>query len=235
MPTTTFSERTSTADRTVSSAEAFRVSDIREEETEEGFVTRFLLSADGKTVPFILPLPGAHNALNAGLAAAAAKTAGIPLEESAEALRTLEDTAGNRLSIRKAGDVSVIDDTYNASPESMKAAIDTLMLRGKGRKVAILGDMFELGKDEKKLHGMVGNYAGRMGVDLLLAVGKNAMFIAAEYVQMRENARCKYYETAEELIEALPELIRPDDTVLVKASRGMHLETVVRAIENRTA
>ncbi len=191
----------------------------------------FDVTADGGTVRFSVPVPGLHNAMNAALAAAAGLLAGISLEESAAALQTLADTSGNRLSIRNAGAISLIDDTYNASPESMKAAIDTLMLQGSGRKVAILGDMFELGPREKQLHGMVGNYAGRMGVDLLLAVGTNAMYLAAEYVQMRENARCKYYETKEELIEALPELIEPGDTVLVKASRGMHLEAVVRALE----
>ena len=197
--------------------------------------TEFDLTADGETQHFVLPIPGVHNAMNAALAASAGLVAGISLKESAKALAGLKDESGNRLSVRKAGAVSVIDDTYNASPESMKAAIDALMLRGEGRKVAILGDMFELGETEKELHGMVGNYAGRMVVDALYAVGHNAMYLAAEYVQMRENAVCKYYETKEELIEALPELIRPGDTVLVKASRGMHLEAVVRAIEELPA
>lgn len=191
----------------------------------------FRITADGETQDFVLPLPGAHNALNAGLAAAAGLLAGIPLKESAKALSALEDTSGNRLSVKDEGAFSVIDDTYNASPESMKAAIDTLMLEGSGRKVAILGDMFELGDTEKELHGMVGNYAGRMGVDCLIAVGKNAMYIAAEYVQMRESSVCKYYETKEECIAELPELIRKGDTVLVKASRGMHLEEIIKALE----
>ncbi len=213
--------------------ETVRLSNVAPMKSGDG--TEFDLTADGATQHFVLPIPGTHNALNAALAVSAGLVAGISMKEAATVLAGLRDTSGNRLSIRTAGTVQLIDDTYNASPESMKAAIDTLMLRGEGRKVAILGDMFELGASEKELHGMVGNYAGRMGVDALYAVGRNAMFLAAEYVQMRENAVCKYYETKEELIEALPELIEPGDTVLVKASRGMHLEEVVRALEQRQA
>lgn len=182
---------------------------------------------------FRLPLAGRHNAMNASLAAAAGLIAGISLEESAQALADFSETTGSRLKRIETEKYVILDDSYNASPESMKAAIDTLAVLGTGRKVAILGDMYELGSTEKALHGMVGNYAARMQVDLLLAVGQNAKYMAAEFVQETKNGQCKYYETKEECVSELPETLQTGDTILLKASRGMALETILKEILNQ--
>ena len=114
----------------------------------------------------------------------------------------------------------MIDDCYNANPTSVKASIDTLM-NFEGRKVAILGDMKELGENELKLHFEVGEYAKQC--DLVLAVGPLAKSLA-------EGAQCDHFDTKEELIAALPKYLKRDDIVLVKASHSMEFEKITEAL-----
>ena len=177
-----------------------------------------------KTTKVDMGVVGLHNAKNASLALTAGLAIGIDPEEAKLNLRAARLT-GNRLMIKTAGDIKVIDDTYNASPASMFAAIDVLMQIEGGRKVAILGDMFELGKSAKDAHRGVGEYAKEKGVDQVICIGSHAWDI---YKGVGKDG--VYFKTKEDLYIAFDQLIRPGDVVLVKGSNGMHMDKIVKRI-----
>ena len=191
----------------------------------------YTLCHDGKTYQVKLPVPGAHNAVNSSLAVAAAGILGISPETAIKGFEQAELTE-KRLNIKKQGRIKVIDDTYNACPESMKSALNTLMstdVEEGGRRVAVLGDMFELGKESPAAHLEVGRYAVEKKPDLLIAVGKDAEYIAQGAAPLGDG-RVLRYETRESLEKEVHEIIRPGDVVLVKASRGMEMEKTVKEI-----
>ena len=119
----------------------------------------------------------------------------------------------------------LIEDCYNANPVAMKAALADLATHT-GRRVAILGDMFELGGEERRFHRDVGGLVSMFGIERLIAIGERA----SAYVEGAEGTESTHFETVEAAVEALPGLLKPGDTVLVKASRGMALERVSTAI-----
>lgn len=180
-----------------------------------------------EVVHAIIPLPGEHMIYNAMAAAAVALQFGMSKEEIAAGISHVEAVAG-RSHLVEAGDKVIIDDCYNANPVSMKAAID-LLATAPGRKVAILGDMFELGENEKAMHGEVGEYAAEKGIDLILCVGELSEAMYQEAAGNGGNA--KYYETREALEAVLNEILQPGDTVLVKASHSMAFENLVKCIQ----
>ena len=165
------------------------------------------------------PAAGAHNAVNAAIALAVGRKLGVSIEEGTEGLKKVELT-GSRLRKIEGKTVSIIDDTYNANPFSMMSAIDVLIRSKAERRVAILGDMFELGPDEAELHRQVGEHAAAAGVDELITIGNLARHIA-------EGGGGRHFEDKESFLEVIGDYIRPEDLVLVKASRGMHLEEIV--------
>jgi UDP-N-acetylmuramoyl-tripeptide--D-alanyl-D-alanine ligase len=124
----------------------------------------------------------------------------------------------------------ILNDAYNASPDSMRAALEVLE-QAQGRRIAVLGDMFELGHLSEEAHFQVGERAARSRLDLLVTVGDRATGIAEGAIQagmpVTRIIRCA---DAAEAIETLRHSLRPGDTLLVKASRGMQLETVVHEL-----
>ena len=135
------------------------------------------------------------------------------------------ETVGRRANVVDTGYITLIDDCYNANPDSVKCGIESLVKNG-GRKVCILGDMLEMGENKEKLHAGVGRYAAENGVDLILTVGELSRFTseAAEIPKA-------HFSSNEELIAALPELIKPGDTVLVKASHSMKFDEISEALK----
>ena len=123
------------------------------------------------------------------------------------------------------GFVTLIDDCYNANPDSMKSGIDSL-LRLNGRHVCILGDMLELGEHEREMHYETGRYAAENGVELVLCSGR-----LAEDIAKGAGARGVHFDTREELISALPAYIRRGDAVLVKASNSMRFGEISEEIK----
>jgi UDP-N-acetylmuramyl pentapeptide synthase len=123
------------------------------------------------------------------------------------------------------GDIVVVNDCYNANPMSMRAALDDLAASASGRRVAVLGDMLELGPDEDRFHAEVGAHARDAGVDVLVAVGPRAAHLADGYGEVIA------LPDATAAAAAVPGLLEPGDTVLLKASRGVGLEVVARALE----
>jgi UDP-N-acetylmuramoyl-tripeptide--D-alanyl-D-alanine ligase len=184
---------------------------------------------DVDTLPAALHVPfsSAHMRRNALAAVAAARALGV--EPAGELHVELSELRGQRLELP--GDVLVIDDCYNANPMSMRAALDDLAASASGRRVAVLGDMLELGPDERRFHAEIGAHARDAGVELLVAVGPLAQHIGAGHAGGAVHAVADAAAAA----ELLPGLLEPGDTVLVKASRGVGLEVVARALRARTA
>ena len=175
-----------------------------------------------------VPLPGEHMVLNALAGAAVGALYGLTPEEIKRGIESME-TVGGRFRIRHAGELTVIDDCYNANPMSMKASLHVL---GEipGGTCAILGDMGELGETEKELHREVGLDAAELSVNRYLLVGNLAKEIAEGIRGKNPDADVRHFGTVDELIPALPSLIRPDDTVLVKASHFMQFERITEAL-----
>uniref|UniRef100_UPI004056E987 UDP-N-acetylmuramoyl-tripeptide--D-alanyl-D- alanine ligase n=1 Tax=Acetatifactor sp. TaxID=1872090 RepID=UPI004056E987 len=187
-------------------------------------------------VPIEVPIPGIHMVMNAAAAACVAKLLGLTPEQISEGIKHVS-AIGGRNNLIRLPKYTLIDDCYNANPVSMKAAIDLLTLADT-TKVAILGDMFELGTNSDAMHAEVGSYAAQKGIDRIYCVGENSrhMYESAlqEAGQAVENARMEasksvqeilYFATREALLEALSqkqeELIPDGCTVLMKASHGM--------------
>lgn len=172
---------------------------------------------------------GTHLVYAALAATAVGLELGMTPEEIAAGIADYR-TVGNRARIIEAGEITVVSDCYNANPNSMRAAIDSLAGTA-GRRVCILGDMLELGDGTERYHSEVGAYAAAHGVDLVIGCGALARHIAegAE----RAGGRAIYFEDKARLAEALPEILRPGDVVLVKASHSMAFEQIVDALVQR--
>jgi UDP-N-acetylmuramoyl-tripeptide--D-alanyl-D-alanine ligase len=199
--------------------------------TEKGPRLR-LLFPDAHAVDADVPLPGRHQAANAALAAAAAWAVGASLAAVAEGLALVAPGEHRGQILSSPRGVRILDDTYNANPASVRRALETLeTVAGTGRKVAILGEMLELGEAAPDQHGAVGEAAGRAGLGLLACVGPSARHVAegAKAAGMSDEAVLVFVEF-EALLESLDGLLRPGDRVLVKGSRGMRMERVVERI-----
>lgn len=204
----------------------YRISDVEERGTRG---IRFNLTVPGgETAAFELPVPGAHNALNAALAAAVTAPFGFTAREAAAALKNMELT-GKRLKYRKGRDgVIILDDSYNASPDSMISAIDSLMHTEGKRHLAFLGDMLELGPAEEEGHRSVGRKAAGSGMDLLAAVGSRASAIAEE--AEKGGVRVLRYADTDQLVADLPHIVQPGDVVLTKGSNLIGLSRAADAL-----
>lgn len=175
----------------------------------------------------MIPIPGYHMLYNAMAATCIGVHFDMTLDEIDAGIRKLK-AIGGRNHIFDAGGMTIIDDCYNANPMSMKASLEVLS-QAEGRKVAILGDMFELGANEEKLHGTVGKAAVELGIDCVICIGKLAKNIA-DAARMGKS-EVYYFEQKEDFEEHLFEYIKTGDTVLIKASNGMKFKTLVHKVE----
>jgi UDP-N-acetylmuramoyl-tripeptide--D-alanyl-D-alanine ligase len=171
-----------------------------------------------------LPFTSAHMRRNALAALAAARALGVEPDGLLDV--ALSSLRGQRIELP--GGIVVINDCYNANPMSMRAALDDLAaseVRPPARRVAVLGDMLELGPDEARFHAEIGAHARAAGVDVLVAVGPRAAHLADGYGEVIA------VPDAQAAAAAVPQLLQPGDTVLLKGSRGVGLEVVARALE----
>lgn len=189
------------------------------------FVANF---PDGSHYEMSVALPGYHVVENAIAAAAVGYLTGLNLEEIRRGMSLVKPLSG-RGHIIHASKYTIMDDCYNANPMSMYAAVDTLGYAST-RKVAILGDMFELGEESDSLHGDVGEYAAGSGIDSLIFVGSSAKFMY-ERARETEGVEIRYFPNRDLLLAALSdetkEILKPGDTILVKASHSMGFSEVV--------
>ena len=187
------------------------------------------LSAAGGAISIELPLPGRHNASNALAAAAATSAVGVSLEDIKRGLEAMHAVAGRLQAKIGHKGARVIDDTYNANPASLRAAIEVLAAMS-GERWLVLGDMRELGEDVDALHAQAGEQAREAGIDHVYSLGENSRCASEAF-----GGGAQHFEDADTLIKSLREALGSSVTVLVKGSRGMRMERVVQGLLNSDA
>ncbi|MGE4483736.1 MAG: UDP-N-acetylmuramoyl-tripeptide--D-alanyl-D-alanine ligase [Oscillospiraceae bacterium] len=191
--------------------------------------TSFSICEGSHAFPAFIPAFGAHLVSAALSAAAVGRLLGL----SEDDIRTgILDYApvGGRSNVQKTGYITIINDCYNANPNSVTAAILSLASLS-GRRVAILGDMMELGHDSRELHREMGVLIGRKNIDSLICCGNMAEFYYKGLISCGDRNEAWHFPMKEALYSVLPSLIRKGDTVLVKASHGMHFEEIVEELK----
>ncbi|WP_341678211.1 UDP-N-acetylmuramoyl-tripeptide--D-alanyl-D-alanine ligase [Niveibacterium sp. SC-1] len=198
--------------------------DVQAQFVVSGLGSEVTLRAPQGECRFLLKVPGAHNVRNAAAAAAACLAAGVPLAAVEEGLSQYVGTKG-RLQIRAGENGStVLDDSYNANPDSMRAGVDVLAMTP-GRKLFVFGDMGEIGDRAAQYHDEIGGYAKSQGVDMLFALGEHAEVAARNFGE-----GSAHFDSVEALVQALRRELAPGVVVLVKGSRFMKMERVADAI-----
>lgn len=183
---------------------------------------------DGRHFDCVVPLPGPHMVSNALAGAAVGYNLGLTPQEIKDGIENLPSMPG-RNNIISTGKFVLLDDCYNANPVSMKAAIDVLGL-AIGRKVAILGDMSELGEDADALHYETGAYAARHGIDIVYGIGKYAEKLVKGAGE-RENTKAVWFETKESFFAEMHHCLKDGDNILIKASHGMDFPEIVEKLK----
>lgn len=191
----------------------------------------FVCTIDGKDESFTVPTLGKHNILNAMSAILVGLELGLTLDEIRNGLSTYTAT-GMRLDVIRKNGFTIINDCYNASPDSMKASLKVLD-NFHGRKVAILGDIFEMGSFAEQGHREVGKVIPST-TDLLITIGKDSEYIGEEAKALGfYKERVYHYNTKDGFFAEIDNVLKENDTILVKASRGMKLEDVTNYIVNK--
>ncbi len=201
---------------------------------DSGSPARIRADIMGKALDFTLALPGRHNALNAMAVLAAIGILGADIDKAADALGRMDAPAGRgkrmRAKLAGGGEALVIDDSYNASPASMRASFKVLAQAkpgASGRRIAVLGDMLELGSGSARAHADLAEDIVAAGADLVLTTGDNMMHLDDA---LPRRLRAGHGARAADLVALLNELLRDGDVVLVKGSNSQNLGAVVRAL-----
>jgi UDP-N-acetylmuramoyl-tripeptide--D-alanyl-D-alanine ligase len=182
----------------------------------------------GRAVDCLIGAQGAHIAMNAVAALAAVALAEGDVLNAAAALKDFTALKGRGARFRAAG-IDVIDESYNANPASMAAAL-ALLAHARGRKLAVLGDMLEMGEDGPKLHAALAAPIAAAHADLVFASGRQMKALWDVLPPARRGA---YAETSAELVERLAAVLKPGDTVLVKGSLGSRMAVIVEALKEK--
>lgn len=195
----------------------------------------FILHTPSGEAKVALQLIGAHHVSNALAAAAIAHVAGMTTAEIAAALDAATPQSEHRMHLVHLADgVDLIDDAYNANPDSVKAALDVLSKYAAHRRVvAVLGDMLELGAASPQLHGEMGRYCATVGIPVLIGVGTLAKYITSAYSALRHDG--EHHHTVDEKAAGrlLKEVVRPGDLILIKGSHDSKLWKLAQSIEER--
>ncbi len=202
----------------------FRAADI----TTEGFSTSFVCITKDSERRFTIPALGVHSVSNALAAIAAARYLGLDDDTIQKGLSSYKN-APMRQQIHALPGLTLIDDSYNASPEATKVSIDVLMSISKGKSIAVLADMLELGERSAELHRSVGEHLAKAGTDALIAIGSESENTAAA---AKENGCSSVFTVSnnEQAYEKLLTLVEDGSTVLIKGSRGMHTDEIVKKL-----
>ena len=180
-----------------------------------------------------MPLPGRHNVQNALAAIAVASAFEIPPEEIGPALAGFKNLHQRSEILTLPGEVTVINDCYNSNPLAMESMLDTLAgWPGARRRMVVAGEMLELGPTSPELHRGVGRKCAASGVDWLIAVQGAAQFFLEGAVEGGlPHSHARFFPDAKSAGEVCRSLLKPGDVVLVKGSRGVHLETVIEMLK----
>ena len=187
----------------------------------------FIIEAKDLRIEIDLPLPGKHNIYDALAAAAAAHSIGIAPLKIKNGLEKVKLT-GKRSNIIRMKDITIIDDTYNANPDSMAASL-SILENYPSRRIAVLGDMFELGKIAKKSHENIGKLAAELNIEALITVGRLGR-LAAKSAKQNGLGYVHATQSNIEALKTLKKIILPNDTILIKGSRGMRMEMIVEGL-----
>ncbi|MDD7542307.1 MAG: UDP-N-acetylmuramoyl-tripeptide--D-alanyl-D-alanine ligase [Mobiluncus porci] len=213
-------------------ATPIRATNVKVDEESRG---AFTLTTPTGEAPVALKLIGAHHISNALAAAAIAHLAGMNATEIAAVLNEATPQSEHRMHlIHLADGVDLIDDAYNANPDSVKAALDVLAKYASQRRVvAVLGDMLELGPIAPQLHGEIGRYCASIGIPVLIGVGPLAKNIESAYSALRRDG--EHHHTLDEVAAGrlLQEVVRPRDLILIKGSNDSNLWKLAQTIEER--
>ena len=190
----------------------------------KGFRSEFEVRSPRGVLQVSMALTGEHNRMNALAAIAAAQALGIPDEHIRQGLASVKPVAGRLVPRATPGGVRVVDDSYNANPDSVRMAVEVLC-QAPGRKLLVLGDLGELGEAAAELHRELGIFACARGVDMIFTCGELSEMAARAFGEGGH-----HFESQEALLEVLQALLRPEDTVLVKGSRAAAMERVVEVL-----
>ena len=178
----------------------------------------------------LVPIQGHHMVYNALAGTAVGLTYGLTLDEIKAGIESLQSLSGRfHILENEKKNITVIDDCYNANPVSMKASLEVLQ-DALGRKVALLGDMGELGKNEVEMHREVGRFAAEKDIDVIVCTGTLCKEMAEAAKEVSNGKKVLYFENREALEDALDKLILPGDSILVKASHFMQFEKIVKKL-----
>ena len=190
---------------------------------------RCVIHLGEEAIPVRIPYPGKHMVMNALAAASVGRLMGLMPAEIRDGIENLVMPNGRfRRIVRE--DLTVIDDCYNASPASVKASL-AVLAEGEGRRIAVLGDMAELGKDELSYHREVGAFAGTLDLDAVITAGPLSAATDEALHETAPSMAHVHVKDLDALLALLPLVIKKGDTVLVKASHCMHFEKAVELLE----
>jgi len=198
--------------------------DYRVEWRDGSFETRFSVTCEQGSTEIALRLAGAHNRMNALAAIAAALEAGATLENAAEGLSTLRPVPGRLCPLPAVAGATLVDDSYNANPDSVLAALQVLVA-APGRRTLVLGDLAELGADAGSLHRQLGEAAAAAGIERLLTCGDLSREASRAFPR-----EARHFDVRDTLIDALRHELGGDDVVLVKGSRSARMDEVVTSL-----
>ena len=200
----------------------WRAYDLKEADKGTFFTCQ---APNGERTELFVPAAGEHNVRNALASMAVARSLGVPAADGARAISAYKAPA-MRQQVLEANGLLIIDDSYNASPDSVRSALEVLSTRKvPGKRVAVLADMLELGELSQQGHWDSGEYARKKGVDLLVAVGPLSKDTAEGF-----GPGAQWFASNEEVIAYLRSQLNPGDAVLVKGSRGMRVDRIVQAL-----
>jgi UDP-N-acetylmuramoyl-tripeptide--D-alanyl-D-alanine ligase len=190
---------------------------------------------EGVTMEITLPLLGGHFVPNALSAIASASLFGIELEKVKEALENLQPSPMRMEVLRPKEGVTLINDAYNSNPRSMELALEILSeMKGKGRAIAVLGDMLELGDFSVEAHQHIGQRVEELSIDFLLALGDEAPVLVESAIRHGlDSEKARIVESHTEAISILKKMVRDGDWILVKGSRRMGMEKIAEGLMER--
>jgi len=191
--------------------------------------SKYILKSKGKDIEIQVPIGGNHFVLNSLCAIAVGESLNIDIEKAKEGIKKFELTKKRMDICTIEKNITMINDSYNANYDSVKAAIEYLASRKEKRKIAVLGDMLELGDFSKQLHEKVGEEIVKNRIDILITVGNEAKNIAK--VAEKSNIEIVECDTNSQAITELGKIIKEEDCILIKASNSMHFDEIVKALQ----
>ena len=203
-----------------------------EEIYSNGSSTDFVLVTDEFREPIEIPCLGLHNVYNALASIAVAQKLGIHMDDIKKGLLKFKNVA-MRQQFSKIGDIILIDDSYNASPDSVKSSVSVLKnLSSDGRNIVVIADMLELGEHSPKIHYETGRYIALEEIDILVTIGKDSLHLSNGAMSVNQKLKLIHFDSNSEAFEYLKDILSKNDKVLIKGSRGMHTDEIVRELKN---